>query len=211
MQYFRQLIFLVFPICLFSQDFSNQWTAHYSFFQITDTYATDNRVYAATENAIFIYDTDTRTNEIFSTIDGLSGETISTVYHSSVFDITAIGYESGLLEFIVNDEVRTFIDIVETPTIPPTQKNINHFFRVFSEKMMMDSILLLLRAPQDRFGLCYKIWRFWQPETFLPYLLSLLLHEFVCTWQDIFNTVVDNMHFFCFFPSCLAAEWSKAT
>jgi len=128
MQYFRQFIFLIFPLCLFSQDFSNQWTGHYSYFQINDAYAADSKVYVASENSIFIYDTDTRTSETVSTVNGLSGETISTIYHSSVYDITAIGYENGLIELIVDDQVRTFIDIVEKPTIPPTQKRINHFF-----------------------------------------------------------------------------------
>ncbi|WP_299213325.1 two-component regulator propeller domain-containing protein [uncultured Aquimarina sp.] len=128
MQYFRQLILLIFPLCLFAQDFSNQWTGHYSYFQVRDTYAIDNKVYVASENAVFIYDTDTRTSETFSTINGLSGEVISTIYHSSIYDITVIGYENGLLELVIDDEVRTFIDILEKPTIPPTQKRINHFF-----------------------------------------------------------------------------------
>ncbi|WP_299185917.1 two-component regulator propeller domain-containing protein [uncultured Aquimarina sp.] len=128
MRYFRQLILLIFPVFLFSQDFSNQWTGHYSYFQINDSYATENKIYVASENTIFIYDTDTRTSETFTTVNGLSGETVSSIYHSSVFDITVIGYDNGLLELIVDDEVITFIDILEKPTIPPTQKRINHFF-----------------------------------------------------------------------------------
>ncbi|WP_405208694.1 two-component regulator propeller domain-containing protein [Aquimarina sp. LLG6339-5] len=128
MRYFRQLILLIFPVFLFSQDFSNQWTGHYSYFRINDSYATENKIYVASENTIFIYDTDTRTSETFSTVNGLSGETVSTIYHSSIFDITVIGYDNGLLELIVDDEVITFIDILEKPTIPPTQKRINHFF-----------------------------------------------------------------------------------
>ncbi|SEK71005.1 Two component regulator propeller [Aquimarina amphilecti] len=128
MRYFRQLILLIFPVFLFSQDFSNQWTGHYSYFQINDSYAAENKIYVASENAVFIYDTDTRTSETFSTVNGLSGETVSTIYHSSIFDITVIGYDNGLLELIVDDEVITFIDILEKPTIPPTQKRINHFF-----------------------------------------------------------------------------------
>ncbi|AXT57506.1 T9SS C-terminal target domain-containing protein [Aquimarina sp. AD1] len=128
MRYFRQLILLIFPVFLFSQDFSNQWTGHYSYFQINDSYAIENKIYVASENTIFIYDTDTRTSETFTTVNGLSGETVSTIYHSSIFDITVIGYDNGLLELIVDDEVITFIDILEKPTIPPTQKRINHFF-----------------------------------------------------------------------------------
>ncbi|KAA1247673.1 two-component regulator propeller domain-containing protein [Aquimarina sp. RZ0] len=128
MQYFKQLVVLIFPLFIFSQDFSNQWTGHYSYFRINDVYAIDNKVYAASENAIFVYDIDTRTSETFSTVNGLSGETITSIYHSSVYNITVIGYENGLLELIIDDEVRTFVDIVEKPTIPPTQKKITNFF-----------------------------------------------------------------------------------
>ncbi|WP_378180713.1 two-component regulator propeller domain-containing protein [Aquimarina sp. SS2-1] len=128
MRYFQLLLFFFLSFCLFSQDFSNQWTGHYSYFKISDTYAIQNKVYAASENAVFIYDTDTQTSETFSTVNGLSGDVISIIYHSTTYDITVIGYESGLLELIIDDEVRTFIDIADKPTIPPTQKRINHFF-----------------------------------------------------------------------------------
>ncbi|WP_299894120.1 two-component regulator propeller domain-containing protein [uncultured Aquimarina sp.] len=128
MQYLRLSIFLIFPLFLFSQDFSNQWTGHYSYFEINDIYAAEDRVYTASENSVFIFDTETRTSETFSTINGLSGETISSIYHSSTYDITVVGYDNGLLELILDDEVRTFIDIVDQPTIPPTEKRINHFF-----------------------------------------------------------------------------------
>ncbi|MBW1294100.1 two-component regulator propeller domain-containing protein [Aquimarina litoralis] len=128
MQYLKLSILLIFPLFLFSQDFSNQWTGHYSYFEINDSYAAENQIYAASENSIFIFDTETNNSETFSTVNGLSGETISSIYHSTVFDITVIGYDNGLLELILDDEVRTFIDIVDAPTIPPTEKRINHFF-----------------------------------------------------------------------------------
>lgn len=128
MQYFKQIIFLVFPCILFAQDFTNQWTDHFSYNQIKDLYVADNKVFSATENAFFLYDSDTRTSEKFSTINGLSGETISTIYHSVVYDITVIGYENGLIELVLDNEVRTFIEIVEKATIPATQKRINHFY-----------------------------------------------------------------------------------
>ncbi|MDY8137107.1 two-component regulator propeller domain-containing protein [Aquimarina sp. 2201CG5-10] len=129
MRYFKVLLVFLLPLFLSSQDFSNQWTGHYSYFQINDLYATDDKVYAASENAIFIYDTQSESIDTFSTVNGLSGEIISSIYHSSVYNITAIGYENGLLEVITDDnDVTTFIDIVEKPTIPPTEKRINHFF-----------------------------------------------------------------------------------
>ncbi|GAA4110645.1 two-component regulator propeller domain-containing protein [Aquimarina addita] len=128
MQYFKVIVFIIFPIILSAQDFTNQWTGHFSYNEINDLYASENKVYAASENAVFIYDSDTKTTEQFSTIQGLSGETISAIYHSTVFDITVIGYDNGLIELLIDDQVRTFIDIVEKATIPPIQKRINHFY-----------------------------------------------------------------------------------
>ncbi len=149
MRYFRQLLLLFLPLCLFSQDFSNQWTGHYSYFQVNDTYATENKVYVASENAVFIYDTDTRTSETFSTVNGLSGETITTIYHSLVYDITVIGYGNGLLELLIGDEVRTFVDIVEKPTIPPTQKRINHFFE-YQDKLYIATAFGIVEFNLER-------------------------------------------------------------
>lgn len=130
MQYLKKIIFFFLPIYLFSQDYSNQWIGHYSYFQIKDLYASNSRVYAASENAFFIYDIESKTKEKFSTITGLSGGNISSIYYSTVYNITAVGYENGMLEVLIDDnkKVKTFIDIVNKPSIQPNQKRINHFF-----------------------------------------------------------------------------------
>lgn len=113
---------------IYAQDFSNQWVGHYSYFQISDLFATDTDIYAASENALFVYNVAAQTSETFSTVNGLSGETISAIYYSSLNDAIVVGYENGLVEIILNNnDVRTFVDIVEKPTISPTQKRINHF------------------------------------------------------------------------------------
>lgn len=128
MQYIRTFVLVLFPMLLFSQDFSNQWTGHFSYFNIKDLYATQEKIYAASENAVFIYDIASGNSETFSTINGLSGENVTTIYHSEAFDVTLIGYENGLLEVLVDETNRTFIDIVDKPTISPTQKRINNFY-----------------------------------------------------------------------------------
>jgi len=138
MRCFKQLIILIFPLYIFSQDFSNQWIGHYSYFKINDTYTVNNKIYTASENAVFIYDTETNTSEVVTSVDGLSGENISVIYHSATYDITIIGYENGLVELLIDNEVRTFIDIVSKPTIPPTQKRINSFFE-YQDKLFIST------------------------------------------------------------------------
>jgi hypothetical protein len=122
------LIFLL-PCLGFSQDFSNFWEGHFSYLNIKDVSQGNGKLYAAAENAVFIYDPITLELETLSTITGLSGETISQIHYSELYELLIIGYDNGLMEIVLDndDDVLTVIDILEKPTIPPTQKRINHF------------------------------------------------------------------------------------
>lgn len=113
------------------QDFSDLWKAHYSYLNIIDVSVSSTKLYAASENAIFSYDLQTNELEEISTINGLSGELISTVYYSQNFDLLLVGYSTGLVEIVENTstepEVFSVIDILDKQTIPPNSKRINHF------------------------------------------------------------------------------------
>src|SRR5690606_41201477 len=115
------LVIYLFPLLQFAQNFSTLWEGHYSFNNIKDVVESDSKIYAAAENAIFSYDKQTRQIEQLSTIQGLSGEMISTLYYSDVYELLIIGYENGLIElaFENDDNVLTINDIVEKVTIPP--------------------------------------------------------------------------------------------
>lgn len=124
----------IFIICLAplipnAQDFSALWKGHFSYFNIKQVYQGNNKIYAAAENAIFSYDVQTNEIKELNTVNGLSGETISTIYYSDVYELLVIGYESGLIEiaFDNDDKILTVVDITEKPTIPAVQKRINHF------------------------------------------------------------------------------------
>lgn len=122
------LLFFV-PLLSFSQDYSQFWEGHFSYLNIKDVSQGGNKIYTAAENAIFIYDIISNQTETISTINGLSGETISTIHYSETYGLLLIGYENGLIEIVsdLNDDVLTVIDILEKPTISPTDKKINHF------------------------------------------------------------------------------------
>ncbi|GGK31437.1 ABC transporter substrate-binding protein [Yeosuana aromativorans] len=121
-------IYLV-PFCFFAQDFSALWTGYFSFYNIKDVVQGNNKIYAAAENAVFSYDTQTNEIKEITTINGLSGEQISTIYYSEAYQLLMIGYENGLIEiaFDNGDNVLTVVDIIDKQTIPPTSKRINHF------------------------------------------------------------------------------------
>ena len=82
----------------FAQDFSALWEGHFSYLNIKDVVQGNNKIYAASENAVFIYDNETNAISKVSTINGLSGELISTIHYSEAFNQIIIGYENGLIE-----------------------------------------------------------------------------------------------------------------
>ncbi|WNH13825.1 two-component regulator propeller domain-containing protein [Thalassobellus suaedae] len=127
----RLFIFFIFlfPLSQFAQDFSTLWEGYFSYYNIKDVVKGNNKIYAASENAIFSLDIQTNNIEELTTINGLSGETISTIYYSEVYELLIIGYENGLIEiaFDNDDNILTLVDIINKPTIVGTDKRINHF------------------------------------------------------------------------------------
>jgi hypothetical protein len=113
----------------FTQNFENQWTGYFSFSNVVDIATGNDKIIAASENAVFIYDLVTSEIKTITTIQGLSGELISKVYYSANYDIIMVGYQNGLIELIFDDNtVLRVIDILNKPTIPPNLKQINHFY-----------------------------------------------------------------------------------
>ena len=120
---------LLLPFLGFTQDFSEFWEGHFSYYNIKEVVKADNKIYAASENAIFSLDTQTNEIEKLTTINGLSGELISTIYYSDFYELLIIGYENGLIEIALDndDDILTVVDIIDKPTILPNSKRINHF------------------------------------------------------------------------------------
>ena len=111
------------------QDFSDSWAGHFSYLNIVDISEGENKIYAASDNTIFSYDLIANEINEITTINGLSGEFISTIHYDEVFELVIIGYENGLMEIYFEDgrDVLTIIDIRDKPTIPADKKIINHF------------------------------------------------------------------------------------
>lgn len=104
------------------------WKGYFSYNDIKDISQSPTQFFAASENALF--SRSNTTNEIKTTtiVDGLSGQTISTIYHSHTFNRTLIGYENGLL-IVVNEadgKIKKVVDIINKQ-LPPNLKKINHF------------------------------------------------------------------------------------
>src|SRR5690606_6027458 len=96
--------------------------------EIKDVTESSNRIFAASENAVFSKSDITNEIKTVNTIDGLPGQTISALYHSETFNRTLVGYENGLL-IIINEAdgtIKKVVDIINKQ-INPTIKKINHF------------------------------------------------------------------------------------
>jgi len=121
-------LFLVSPM-IQAQNFENLWTGHFSYVSVKSISQGNDKIYAASENAIFTYDLTTEEVTTISTINGLAGGYISTIYYSETHSLLVIGYENGLMEVVLDDEedILTVVDILDKPTIPPDTKRINHF------------------------------------------------------------------------------------
>ena len=120
---------LVAPFVM-AQNFDSLWEDHFSYVSVKDISQGDDRLFVGSDNAVFIYDLSTEEIITLSSVQGLSGESITTLHYSSETDILIIGYEDGLLEVVTideNNEVIKVVDIRDKQNIPPNRKRINHF------------------------------------------------------------------------------------
>ena len=128
---FRFLLFFFgLSLNLGAQDFSTLWQAHFSYNDIVDVVSGNNKIYAAAQNAVFEYDALTEEINTITTVEGLSGEQITTFLYSAEFQYLVIGYETGLIEVYseTDNSVLTVVDILEKENITPANKSINHFY-----------------------------------------------------------------------------------
>ena len=112
-----------------SQDYSADWKGHFSFLNIQSVSRGETKIYVAADNAVFSFDTVSREMTQITTINGLSGELITTIYYSEEYGLVLIGYDNGLMEILFEDDgsILTIVDIKDKPNIPPDRKRINHF------------------------------------------------------------------------------------
>ena len=107
------IIFLFIQICLAQIDYSESWEDFYSYNNVKDFIKVDDDVYAIVDNAAFKYNLNTGELDKISSVNGLSGETTTSIFYSKVFEKMIIGYDTGLLEIIdKNGNITIAKDIV---------------------------------------------------------------------------------------------------
>ena len=104
------------------------WQGYFSYNEIKAVSESSNTLYVASENALFSKNTSTNEIKTTNTIDGLSGQTISAVYHSVKFNKTVVGYENGLI-IVINESDGKMLNVVDiiSKQLPSELKRVNHF------------------------------------------------------------------------------------
>ncbi|QIH38832.1 T9SS type A sorting domain-containing protein [Flavobacterium sp. Sr18] len=104
------------------------WQGYFSYNEIKDVSESGTAVFAASENALFSKNLVTKVIKTTNTIDGLSGQTISSLYFSATFNKTIVGYENGLI-IVINEADGSMLNVVDiiNKQLPPNIKKINHF------------------------------------------------------------------------------------
>ncbi len=111
----------------FSQN-NKLWKGYFSYNEIKDLSQSTSKVFSASENAFFSQDILSGTIKTTNTIDGLSGQTITSFYHSPTLKKSLIGYENGLM-IVINEVDGSMLNVVDiiNKSIPQNVKKINHF------------------------------------------------------------------------------------
>lgn len=126
----RSFLYILF-LLLFQFNFAQSklsWQGYFSFNEIKDISESATTVFAASENALFSKNSATNLLKTTTTVDGLSGQTISAVYYSETFKKTIVGYENGLM-IVINETDGSMLKVVDiiNKQLSPSIKKINHF------------------------------------------------------------------------------------
>lgn len=124
--FFCGLFLLLIQFCMAQGKLS--WQGYFSFNEVKDISESTTAVIAASENALFSRNVTTNILKSITTVDGLSGQTISAVYYSEAFKKTIVGYENGLM-ILINDADGSMLKVVDiiNKQLPANTKKINHF------------------------------------------------------------------------------------
>lgn len=124
---FVYFVFLFLTQIGFAQN-NLSWQGYFSYNNIRDLSQSATAIYAASENALFSKNNATNQIKTTNTVDGLSGQTITSLYYSPISNKTLVGYENGLM-IVINEVDGSMLNIVDiiNKQLPANLKKINHF------------------------------------------------------------------------------------
>ena len=122
------VFWIIFSIQTIGAQNSQLWKGYFSYNEVKDISQANNRFFAASENALFSKNLQTNVIKTTNTVDGLSGQTITALYHSKTLNKTIIGYDNGLV-IVLNEADGVIVNVVDiiNKQLPPQLKKVNHF------------------------------------------------------------------------------------
>jgi hypothetical protein len=108
-------------------DFSDSWEDFFSYNNVKDFVKVGDVLYALSDNAVFTYDITTQETQKLSSVQGLSGETTTSIHFSEATNRLVIGYQNGLVEVVDSDgSITISADIVNFNQ--SGEKSVNHIY-----------------------------------------------------------------------------------
>lgn len=124
------LFFLLISSMAFAQTTKQLWKGYFSYNEVNDLAESPDRIFASTQKALFSKNLNTNELKTINTIDGLSGQDITTVYYSQEYNKTIIGHENGLILILNESDGRILIvpGIRDQAGIQPNRRRVNHIY-----------------------------------------------------------------------------------
>jgi len=119
------ILFLLISSFSIAQVSVGEWREHLNYSSNVGIIEKKDRVIAATSSALFSVNKNTNEINKLSTLNGLSEIGISALAYDSKRNIIIVGYNSGNIDLILDDEIINIPDLKNTTNINGS-KNINH-------------------------------------------------------------------------------------
>ena len=123
------LFFLLISQMASAQNRNQLWKGYFSYNEVNDLAESPTRITASTQKTLFSKNLNTNELKTTTTIDGLSGQDITSIYYSQNFNKTYVGHANGLMLIINGSDgtIKIVPGIRDQNGITPTKKKINHF------------------------------------------------------------------------------------
>lgn len=108
---------------------NQEWGSYFSYTNIVDIAQSNNRIYAASSNAMFSQNVTSGELKTITSVDGLKAEDVTAIFYSTTTQRILVGSSNGQL-LVVNPDgsINNKIDIIQEATIPGNIKKINYIF-----------------------------------------------------------------------------------
>jgi hypothetical protein len=101
------------------------WRLHLSYNDVNSLAVAEDRVFAASNSGIMIYDKVDQSITTISKVDGLSSSLITALGYDQQWDVLLIGHQNGLISLLIDNQLSSVNNILNSSAISGSKK-INH-------------------------------------------------------------------------------------